>query len=117
MKARKRPISSPPKKLKSAGRLVMIWLKYPGKGKVKPKLARSMGEEKARALYREWTEKCLESTRPEMEEYERVIFFDPSSSVEEYERWLGTQIPLKPQRGRDLADRLKNAFEEMFHRH
>jgi rSAM/selenodomain-associated transferase 1 len=104
--------STSPKGKRRRGKVLILWVKFPTPGKVKLKLSRSLGPEKASSQYREMSEKTLQATRPEHREYDRIIFYDPETPQETYEKWLGDEIPLLPQKGKFLAERLKNAVAE-----
>jgi rSAM/selenodomain-associated transferase 1 len=103
---------SRPKKIQKTRRgfTLALFVKYPESGKVKTRLAKKMGEERASEIYRDHIEKLMDGTHPLSDEYDRVVFYDPRWNRSKYVEWLGKRIRFYPQEGRDLGDRLENAF-------
>lgn len=102
---------------------LMIFLKYPEPGKVKTRLAKVIGNEKACTAYRLLAEGVmkniyLKDARP----YAVWIFFTPFDRGNEIKDWLkpligdnrnaGTEYV--PQEGNTLGERMSNAFKQVF---
>lgn len=92
--------------------VLTIFVKYPQEGFVKTRLAREIGKENANELYRLFVETIL--ARIKDKNFTRVIFYAPISKRNEIKRWLGDDLVLYPQRGKDLGKRLSNAFNYSF---
>lgn len=92
---------------------LIIFIKYPEPGFVKTRLAKDIGEEQAAFLYCLFVEAIL--TRTEDDGFERVIFYSPSEKRDEIINWIGPER-LYPQKGKDLGERLSNAFSLVFNK-
>lgn len=90
--------------------LLLIFIKNPQLGKVKTRLARSVGDEQALKIYK----KLLELTRTATLEtsVRRWLFY--SDFVEKRDGWRAADFDKKVQTGGDLGERMKNAFREAF---
>ena len=101
---------------------VIIFLKYPEPGKVKTRLAKSLGDEKACAVYKSLAEgiiKNISSKNPLT--YDVHIFFTPADRENEIRTWLkpilndnqGIKTQFRTQEGRNLGEKMSNAFKEI----
>jgi rSAM/selenodomain-associated transferase 1 len=95
------------------GCALALFVKYPELGKVKARLAKKMGDERASKIYRDHIEELIKGTRPLSGEYDRVIFYDSLRDRSKYLEWLGNQVRLYPQTGQGLGDRLEHAFRHL----
>ena len=93
---------------------VILFLKAPEKGRVKTRLAASLGEEMVVDLYRCFVEDSIQTII--RGGYEMLIFYDPPSAHPSISQWLGERHPLLPQNGVDLGERMQNAFRMVFSR-
>lgn len=91
---------------------LVIFLKYPEPGKVKTRLAKIVGDEKAALLYKRFVEHVLKQTKSD--KYERYLYFSPIDKKDLFIKWLGNGFKLIPQVGYDLGERLSNAYVDMF---
>ena len=91
-------------------RALMIFVKNPVQGKVKTRLARTVGKKKALAIYNDLLEYTRNSTRDT--DCHKVVFY--SDFVDNNDIWNQTVFNKKVQFGRDLGERMKNAFKTMF---
>ncbi|MCB9236035.1 MAG: TIGR04282 family arsenosugar biosynthesis glycosyltransferase [Bacteroidia bacterium] len=91
-------------------RLLMIFVKNPELGKVKTRLARTLGEEKALQVYRF----LLDHTREVAREVgvDRAVFY--SSFADENDSWGEEFFQKYVQEGDDLGERMENAFAKAF---
>jgi rSAM/selenodomain-associated transferase 1 len=87
-------------------------VKLPERGKVKSRLAASVGEDIAADLYRCFVKDIIEMLRGS--EHPFTIYFHPPDSKKSIVQWLGDTCKLLPQTGDDLGQRMKNAFCEVF---
>lgn len=95
---------------------LIVFLKSPEEGKVKSRLAKALGEETACRLYENFTLDLLE-TLGRVREEERcalTLYFYPPESGRRMVDWLGDGYRYMPQQGKDLGERMGNAFQECF---
>ncbi len=90
-----------------------LMLKFPEPGKVKTRLAMSIGETDAALLYQEIAEQVFDATVPRPGGYQRIIFFTPASVRKRFAAWLPEET-LMPQRGRGLGKRMIFVIEDLF---
>lgn len=94
---------------KRADNVLIIFVKYPQPGRVKTRLAKNIGKQNAADLYRLFVEAALKRTKDK--NFKRCIFYTPQAQVKEIKKWLGSDgLEFHPQKGRDLGERLFNAF-------
>ncbi|WP_341475831.1 TIGR04282 family arsenosugar biosynthesis glycosyltransferase [Christiangramia salexigens] len=89
--------------------LLMIFTKNPVAGKVKTRLAKDLGNEKALKIYEFLLDHSAEITKDL--DVDKQVFY--SESVIEQDVW-GADFSKKKQRGKDLGERMYNAFREGF---
>jgi len=92
-------------------RCLILFVKSPEAKEVKSRLAADIGEEKARRLYRHFVEDLLASLDQVGGDHRLTIFFHPPEHRSVLERWLGDTRIYEPQRGEDLGERMRHAFE------
>jgi rSAM/selenodomain-associated transferase 1 len=91
---------------------LLVFVKYPDKGKVKSRLAKEFGEDTVLRLYEGFVLDILETIREG--KYRIKICFHPASAREKIASWLGKSYLYMPQNGRDLGEKMKNAFTAAF---
>ncbi len=91
---------------------LILFIKYPDRGEVKSRLAGSIGEERARTLYRFFVEDLLDTLS--VQEIRLRLYFEPRDAKDDVSRWLGNRYDLFPQRRGDLGEKMREAFEETF---
>lgn len=91
---------------------LIIFVKYPQAGRVKTRLAKSIGKENAARLYRALVETLLKRTQSD--KFRRIIFYSPCGKVKQMRGWLGGDFVFVPQKGRGLGERLAGAFRFAF---
>lgn len=94
---------------------IFIMMKYPEAGKVKLRLAESIGEEDASGLYRAFIQDTLTTVQSLDIPYH--IAMDPPESQDQFVRWLGSPNQFFHQVGMDLGERLQNGFLTMFEKY
>lgn len=90
-------------------RALMIFVKNPVQGKVKTRLAKTIGKKKALAIYNDLLEYTRNSTRGA--DCHKVVFY--SDFVDKNDIWDENVYHKKVQLGGDLGERMKNAFRTM----
>ena len=95
---------------------ILYFVKYPEPGKVKTRLAKTLGFEKAAHLYRQLAEGNLQILAPlhQANLLKVIIAFDPADRYEAMRTWLSPRYDYLPQKGTDLGERLRNAFHHAF---
>ncbi len=91
---------------------LILFIKCPDRGEVKSRLAGSIGEERAQTLYRFFVEDLLDTLSGQ--EVRLRLYFEPRDAKDDVSRWLGNRYDLFPQRGGDLGEKMREAFEETF---
>ncbi len=95
--------------------VLMIFVKYPEPGKVKTRLAGTLGKEASARLYRRMAGDIIRRLALKgCGRYETVIFFDPPERASDVRNWLGDDKCYIQQSGGDLGERLSNAFRTVF---
>lgn len=93
---------------------LLVFVRTPNPGKVKTRLARSLGDEKAAEFYR----LCADATISEIcqlpGEIERYVFFAEPIDRYEMKRLAGLGFKVEVQEGDSLGQRLGNAFSRVF---
>jgi rSAM/selenodomain-associated transferase 1 len=87
-------------------------VKLPVKGNVKTRLAETIGDAAALALYRCFVSDTLAAVR--RTGYPTLVFFHPPDAQRAVTDWLGDDITFLPQEGADLGERMSAAFQKAF---
>ena len=95
-----------------AGDLILLFVKTPIKGRVKSRLASAVGEEGALDLYRDFVLDILGTLQAEGLAFR--ICYAPPDSGPALISWLGPGHQYTAQEGKDLGERMKNAFSSVF---
>ncbi len=90
---------------------LLIFVRFPRPGKVKTRLARSLGKERAAEFYRLCAENTLREIRWLSGKVERYIFCADEADEIEVRRWAGSGLHFAVQEGEGLGQRLENAFK------
>lgn len=99
------------------GNNLIYFVKYPTPGKVKTRLAKTLGPEEAALKYQKLAESNLKNLNSLLDENLMItIAFDPPDSLNETRSWLKGRYAYLPQEGCDLGKRLENAFSHAFQR-
>lgn len=89
-----------------------MFVKYPEKGRVKSRLGRYFDEDMIVRLYRAFIEDMLE--RLSGGDYQFRIACHPRNRKDDFRREFGNSFTYFPQKGRDLGEKMKNAFNKCF---
>ena len=90
--------------------LLIIFVKNPELGKVKTRLAASVGDETALAIYYQLLRKTREVTEPIP--VDKVVYY--SERTDPNDLWENDYYQKACQQGADLGERMKNAFQKSF---
>ena len=92
---------------------LILFAKVPRPGKVKTRLQPDISPERGCELYRAFIDDLLATTRS-LKNVKRIMGCDPSQSDPYFEALSEKyQVDLMDQRGADLGERMRNAFEEI----
>jgi len=113
-------------------RVIILFVKYPQKGRVKTRLARTLGEEQAVSIYCQLVSRLVHLLRGVDVEEVRICF-DPAEKARDVEAWIRPiwleaggkliaegnsadepTLVFRSQCEGDLGERLKFAFNEVF---
>lgn len=94
---------------------VLLFLKYPEPGRVKTRLAATIGAEAAAGAYRRMVTHVCRQLPPDVAVY---VFYDPPEEKDRVREWLepllARPFSMRPQSEGDLGRRLASAFETVF---
>lgn len=93
-------------------RCLVMFVKYPEKGKVKTRLSEYFDEDTVVRLYRAFISDLLE--RLPGDDYDFRIAYHPREKKEAFSREFGKSFVYMPQTGTDLGKRMLNAFRRCF---
>ncbi|MBU1043952.1 MAG: TIGR04282 family arsenosugar biosynthesis glycosyltransferase [Candidatus Omnitrophica bacterium] len=91
---------------------LIIFAKYPEPGKVKTRLAKTIGNVNASKLYELFVPLIIKRTKSD--NYQTIVFFDPGEKHEQVKKWLNGEVNLFAQSSGALGERLKTAFAQIF---
>ncbi|HBO97658.1 MAG TPA: hypothetical protein DE315_04215 [Candidatus Omnitrophica bacterium] len=96
--------------------VLLYFVKYPEAGKVKSRLAKTVGDREAARLYKELAERNFQEIRllSEKNVCDVIVAFDPPRGMENFEKWLSGARGYRPQCEGGLGERLAEAFREAF---
>jgi rSAM/selenodomain-associated transferase 1 len=94
---------------------ILLFTRYPQPGEVKTRLIERLGARGAADLHARMTEKVLQEIATVLESgVTNLQLFYSNSGEQAMRDWLGKDICLCPQQGKDLGQRMEAAFEESF---
>jgi uncharacterized protein len=91
---------------------LLLFLKYPERGKVKSRLAKDLNKDITLLLYKNFILDLLDTLKKG--KFRVKICFHPPDSKEKVTDWLGNNYVYMPQIGEDLGERMKNAFTTVY---
>ena len=94
--------------------VLLYFVRYPEPGKVKTRLAQSIGFEKAAEVYKQLAEENFSNLNSSTDG-SVVVTFDPPTVQVQMEQWLPRAGGYLPQKGNGLGERLAAAFDWAFH--
>ena len=89
---------------------LIIFVRNPVLGKVKTRIAKDLGNEKALSIYK----KLLQHTRAIAGILKEDIFVYYADHINDDDIWNGAAVSKQVQTGNDLGERMKNAFSDLF---
>ena len=88
---------------------LIIFVRNPELGKVKTRLAKTMGDQEALKVYKF----LLQHTKEIISQLNLPIFIYYSELIDQFDIWKGEQYHSKIQSGNDLGEKMYNAFSEV----
>ena len=101
---------------------LIVFIKYPEPGKAKTRLAKDIGDEKACEIYKLLAENVIKNILTKNPgTYTVHFFFTPADRETEIRTWLkpilndnqGIKTQFRTQEGRNLGEKMSNAFKEI----
>ncbi len=89
---------------------LVIFVRNPISGKVKTRLAKDIGDERALEIYLQLLHHTLEITRSLS--FRKFIYY--ADEVSDYDLWSVPGYTKRKQNGNDLGERMFNSFKELF---
>lgn len=94
----------------SSKQAIILFTKNPELGKVKTRLATTIGDEKALAIYKKLLQHTREIVTPL--EVDKILFY--SDTIIQNDNWSTAIFMKKVQVGNDLGERMNHAFQMVF---
>ncbi len=98
--------------IKNQETCILLFVKYPEKGKVKLRLSVDINEDIVQELYRRFVQDTLATIKKIDSQF--FICFSPVETKKKFQKWLGSTLLFLPQNGADLGERMKNSFTDVF---
>ena len=89
---------------------LIIFVKFPEHGKVKTRLARTIGNEKALQFYTLCSHNIFDEVNKLSENIDVYIFFSEKEDKQKIKEWITHDFKFKHQINSDLGSRMKSAF-------
>lgn len=99
-----------PKKNKAS---ILVFAKYPKEGKVKTRLAKTVGDKKAAQIYSTIAKELI-NTIKEINSVNKYIFYSEKHEKDLVIKWINENFLFALQKGNDLGERMKNSFKLVF---
>ncbi len=93
---------------------LIVFVRFPSPGKVKTRLAQSIGNEQATEFYYTCADAILREISRLTGEVERYIFYSDKIDENKIKRWIGPEFHFMLQEGDTLGQRLENALNNVF---
>jgi len=98
--------------IKLNDRCLLFFVKNPERGKVKSRLAASIGVDSAVRVYKNMVVHMLSKVKRGT--FQLYVCFFPKDAQRSIKNWLGREVRYMPQHGKDLGERMRNGFAEAF---
>jgi len=93
---------------------LILFAKYPEPGRVKTRLAKSIGDIQAASYYKEFLKRIAEKLEGLRDKHEILVYYTPPNKKSGIKKVIGSSFKFFPQTGSDLGERMQNAFMESF---
>jgi uncharacterized protein len=92
---------------------LIIFTRYPELGKAKTRMIPVLGEKGAQELHRQLAENTLRKLAG-LSNFLSLIVYYQGGSEEKMVTWLGSHLSYRSQKGKDLGEKMQNAFTDGF---
>ncbi len=94
---------------------IIIFTRYPESGKVKTRLADSIGDESACRLHKILAERIFnECLLLDEKDFSLFVFYPEENNTEQVRNWVNKRFTLFTQIGKTLGEKMSNAFNKIF---
>ena len=93
---------------------LIVFVRFPYQGKVKTRLAQSIGTVQASQFYRLCAEAALQEITLVSGTIDRYVFYADETDELEIRHWVGCGFQCIVQQGKDIGERLQSAFYHVF---
>ncbi len=93
---------------------LIIFTKFPHPGKVKTRLAATIGHEKAIKFFKVCAENIFNIAHGLNKSIETYLFYQSTKNLQAIKKWIGKEFTFLPQSGGDLGNKMTKAFEKVF---
>lgn len=94
---------------------LIVFTKLPVAGKVKTRLAKKLGSDVAASFYKACTENLFSSlSEIQQNKADIYIFYHEENDLSEIKNWIGNGYSYYQQKGKNLGDKMYNAFNLIF---
>ena len=93
---------------------IIIFVKYPEKGKVKTRLALTTSNNFAVSIYNLIAGQLFKLVETLNNDVDMFVFYATNDDEVKIRNWVGKEYNYKAQNGNTLGDKMANAFEEIF---
>lgn len=100
------------KEIKHRKASIIIFARYPDEGKVKTRLAATIGDHYAKVFYKLIAENIISEVKRIRKVYTYIFFSEEEKS--KIKKWLGQKYFYSHQEGKDLGERMSEAFRKVF---
>ena len=91
---------------------LILFVKYPEEGKVKTRLGKTIGYERATKIYTQLAEHSFNESK-KLNKVSRYLFFVDEQNRERIANWAGLGFSFYPQSAGNLGEKMKNAFSKV----
>jgi len=92
---------------------IIVFARYPAEGKVKTRLASTIGARSAANIYKKIAENVIDEIKP-VPNSNKYIFYSEETEKDLIKKWLGRRFYYAHQSGADLGEKMLNAFRIVF---
>lgn len=100
-------------KVKNSRAAIIVFVRYPIEGKVKTRLAATLGNHYANEFYKIISYKAISEVK-QIRKSHKYIFYSDECEKEQIKKWLGMRFFYSKQDGKSLGERMSNAFLKLF---
>lgn len=92
---------------------IIVFARYPTEGKVKTRLASTIGDSFAKVFYRKIAENLFHHVR-NVSKTNKYLFYSELNEKDKIIKWVGRKFLFAHQDGESLGERMTNAFKKVF---